>query len=336
MARSKAIWKSAMGRILGRAAVIGVTLMPLAMPAPVLAQSKPPKVVASIQPLHSLAAAVMRGVGSPALLVQGKASEHGYALRPSDARQLHDADLVVLVDREYETFLDKPLEAKPDGQSVEMAELPGIILLSPRQGGPWEAHRHHESPGPNHDGHDHDHDETHVFDGHAWLSPANAKILVTALAGRLSALDPEHAAQYAANAQDELARLDQLDARIREKLSPVADRPFVVFHDAYQYFEKHYGLTGAGSITLDPDQPPSAKRLAALRQKLVQSGTACIFREPQFPAKVIDTLAKSADARIGVLDPQGADIPPGPDQYVMLMDQLADNLAQCLSPDRSR
>lgn len=293
------------------------------------ARAEAPKVMASIQPIHSLVAAVMQGVGEPGLVVTGAQSEHTYALKPSDARALAAARVVVLVDENYETFLAKPLKGRKNSLDViALADLPGATTLPTRKGGVWEdEHDDHDEHGHGgHEGHHHG-----AVDGHVWLDPANARLLVAAVADRLGEIDPEHAARYDANAAATMARLDELDRQLKARLTPLAGKPFVVFHDAYQYFEKRYGLAAAGSVTVDPDRPPSARRLAALRDKLKAAGAACVFREPQFPAPVVKTLADAAGAREGVLDPQGADIPPGPDQYFTLMTRLADGLESCLS-----
>jgi zinc transport system substrate-binding protein len=303
-----------------------IALCALALPA----RAEAPKVMASVQPLHSLVASVMKGVAEPGLVVSGAQSEHTYALRPSDARALQDARLVVMVDEGYETFLAKPLKARKGGvEVIAMADLPGVHTLPTRRGGTWEEDDHDAHGGHDHGGHDHG-----AIDGHVWLDPANARVLVAAVAERLSALDPEHAAEYRANAAATDARLAALDGSLKARLAPVAGRPFVVFHDAYQYLEKRYGLAAAGSVTVDPDRPPSAKRLAALRDRLKAAGAACVFREPQFPAPVVATLADASGARVGVLDPQGADIPPGPEQYFTLMTRLADGLESCLGASR--
>lgn len=304
--------------ILGMAASLSMSTL--------AAAAEPPKVMASIQPIHSLVAAVMKGVGEPGLVVSGAQSEHTYALKPSDARALQAARVVVLVDEGYETFLAKPLKNRKNSLDViALADLPGARVLPGRKGGLWEED-------DDHDGHKgHDHHGHGAVDGHVWLDPDNARLLVTAVADRLAEIDPANSAAYQANAKDTIARLQTLDARMKEQLAAVADRPFVVFHDAYQYVEKRYGLAAAGSITVDPDRPPSAKRLAALRDRLKTAGAACVFREPQFPAPIVRTLADAAGAREGVLDPQGADIPPGPDQYFTLMTRMADSLTSCLS-----
>ncbi|OAN48683.1 zinc ABC transporter substrate-binding protein [Magnetospirillum moscoviense] len=279
------------------------------------------KVAASIQPLHSLTAAVMAGAGQPAQVVNGLASEHAYALKPSDARLVQAADLVVLVSPAYETFLAKPLAAAR-ADVLALAQLPGITRLDQREGGAWEAHAAD---------HDHGHSDRDETDFHLWLDPANAKLLVAALADKLAAKDPSRAALYRANAQATLARLDALDGELFARLAPVKARPYVVFHDAYQYFEARYGLNPVGAVTIDPDRPPSAKRMATLRDRIKSSGTACVFREPQFPSPLAASLAQAAGARLGVLDPQGADLAPGPDLYFTMMRRLAESLSSCLS-----
>lgn len=305
------------------AAILSMAALPAAAEAP--------KVVASIQPIHSLVASVMKGVAEPGLVVSGAQSEHTYALKPSDARAIQAARVVVLVDENYETFLAKPLKNRKDSLDViALADLPGAHVLPTRKGGLWEEDDDHDDHkgGKDHDHHGHHHG---AVDGHVWLDPDNARLLVTAVADRLAEIDPANSAAYQANAKDTIARLQTLDAQMKERLATVADRPFVVFHDAYQYVEKRYGLAAAGSITVDPDRPPSAKRLAALRDRLRAAGAACVFREPQFPAPIVHTLADASGAREGVLDPQGADIPPGPDQYFTLMTRMADSLTSCLS-----
>lgn len=290
------------------------------------ARAESPNVVVSIQPLHSLVAGVMKGVGEPGLIVSGAASEHTYALKPSDARMLGEARMVVLVDEAFETFLAKPLkQIKKKAEIVAMADLPGMRVLKVREGGVWESHE------PDH-GHKHVHKHDGAdMDGHVWLDPSNAKVFVAAITDRLSKLDEANAATYRANAQDVTARLESLDAELKARLAPLAGTSYVVFHDAYQYFETAYGLSPAGSITIDPDHQPSAKRLAALRDRLKASGAGCVFREPQFAAPIVETLAQSAGARVGLLDPQGAAIPAGPDHYFILMTALADSLTECLS-----
>ncbi|HEY0838399.1 MAG TPA: zinc ABC transporter substrate-binding protein ZnuA [Azospirillum sp.] len=287
-----------------------------------------PKVVASIKPVHSLVAAVMQGVGEPALIVRGAASPHDYALKPSDARALQNADLVFWVGERLETFLVKPLASVPKKvRVVGLMDSVGITLLEAREGGAWEAHDH---------GHEHRHDhagEDHGdLNSHVWLDPANAKVMAESIAVALAARDPAHAAAYTANAEAYAKRLDALDAELKAALAPVAARPFVVFHDAYQYFEKRYGLNAVGAVTVNPERRPSAKRVAEIRARIKTLGAVCVFAEPQFEPKLIDTLIEGTGARKGTLDPEGAALPVGPELYPTLLRTLAGSLTDCLAP----
>ena len=286
------------------------------------ARAEPPAVLVSIKPLHSLVASVMQGVAEPGLIVGGKASPHGYAMKPSDARALERAALVVWVGKDFETWLERPLGKRRD--TLAMTALPGLTRLDTREGGTWEPHAH------GHETHHaaEDHDET---DGHVWLDTGNASLLVRSVAERLSALDPANATRYAANAEATIGRLAALDARLKAQLAPVAGRPYVVFHDAHQYFEHRYGLSPAGAITVDPERPPGAKRMAALRDRLKSAQAACVFGEPGTPAATAGMLAQSAGARLGQLDPEGVLVPAGPDSYFLQMEGIATAIADCLS-----
>lgn len=293
-----------------------------------------PRVVASIMPVHSLTAAVMGEVGSPHLLVRGAGSPHDYALRPSDARALVDADLVFWVDPGLETFLEKPLASiSKDSQVIRLSSAPNVRLLAAREGGAWETRGHdddHEDPGDP-DGHD-DH-EGHVHgtaDLHLWLDPANARALVDAIEDALAAVDPGRAPTYRANATATRAALSALEAELRGRLAPVADRPFVVFHDAFQYAERTFGLHAAGAITIAPEQRPGPRRLSEIRARIVADGAVCVFAEPQFPRDLVATVVEGTPARIGILDPLGADRSPGPDSYFRMMRALAEGLRDCL------
>jgi len=305
-----------------RKSLLTAFLLALMTPAATLA-ADPPSVLVTIKPLHGLVAAVMKGVAEPGLIVSGTASPHGYALKPSDARALQGAALVIWVGKDFETWAEKPLaHAKA---TLAMQDIPGLTLLPTREGGAWEPHDH----GDHHEhGHDHEHEE---IDGHLWLDPDNAARLVDAVAARLTALDPDHAQQYRANAAKTRDNLAALDAELKVKLAPLAGRSYVVFHDAHQYFEARYGLTPAGAITVDPERPPGAKRMAALRDRLKASQATCVFREPRFTGPIVEALAAAAGSRIGQLDPEGALVEPGPDAYFTLMRGLATSLGDCLS-----
>lgn len=342
-------------------------LLASAAAAAVVAASAPARaldgVAVSIKPLHSLVSAVMEGVGEPSLVVRGAGSEHVHSLRPSDARALETASVVFRVGEGMETFLNAPLKTLAGKATVvSLEDAPGLTKLDFREGGPFEAHAHGDGSG--HDGHDHDahahthdhghdadddgddghdHDahagETHAHDGHAheehdlhiWLDPVNAKAMVAEIARVLGEADPENAARYLANAQAYSGRLDALVDEVDATVAPVRDRPSIVFHDAYQYFEKRFGLNVAGSITVTPDVLPGAQRLAAIRARVEELGAVCVFSEPQFEPKLVSVVTEGTGARTGVLDPLGAGIADGPDLYIALIRNLGRSFTECLS-----
>lgn len=296
-------------------------------------------VVASIKPVHSLVSAVMDGVAAPTLLVQGAGSAHTYSLRPSDARALEKAPLVFWVGPGMETFLRGPLETlASEATTVALADAPGLTLLDFREGGPFEGHDHAEDEHHNghghggaHDQHDHDHDHVHGHDLHLWLDPVNAKVLVREIASRLGEADPENAERYGHNAEAYSRKLDLLVDETEALLAPVRDRPAIVFHDAYQYFEHRFGINVAGSITVSPDVVPGAQRVSEIKAKVQELGAACIFSEPQFEPRLISVVAEGSGAQTGVLDPLGADLADGPELYFDLIRNMATSLNACLS-----
>ena len=166
---------------------------------------------------------------------------------------------------------------------------------------------------------------------HMWLDPANARAWTAAIVDALVAADPANAEAYAANGDALAARLDDLTAELEAGLAPVRDRPFVVFHDAYQYMESRFGLTVAGSITVGPHIQPGADRVAEIQHRVRDLGVVCIFSEPQFPPRFIDVIAEGVEVDTGVLDPLGTDLADGPDLYFELMRRNAEVLVDCLS-----
>lgn len=290
--------------------------------AALLAASAPPhaagapSVVVSIKPVHGLVAGVMEGVGAPQLLLSGSSSPHTQGLKPSQAAALEHADLAVWVGPLLELFLRKPLgQMDAAGRVLTLSSLPGIRMLPAREGGAWDAADH---PG-------------HRLDPHLWLSPDNALVIVDAVAGRLATLDPTHRASYLANAARTVERIRATDAAIAARLAPVRDVPYVVFHDAYQYFESHYGTRAVGAVSVSPDRAPGAKRLAALRERILSLRVACIFSEPQFEPRLAGTLTAGTPVRSAVLDPLGATVEAGPDAWFSVVEALAFNLLACLS-----
>jgi zinc transport system substrate-binding protein len=279
-----------------------------------------PHVLATIKPVHSLVAAVMQGVGTPELLIGGALSVHDYALKPSDARKIEGAAAIFEIGPDMETYLAAPLAALgARGEVVALERAPGAYLLPARRGGLWEDEG---SPGEG------------PTDPHMWLDPQNAIAMTRAIAATLVKLDPAHAAAYRANATREIAALAALDKELAAKLLPVRGRPYIVFHDAYHYFEARYGLTPAGAVTVAPDRPVGPRRIEALRNAILRGRVACIFREPEFPPKLIETLSEGTRMRTGVLDEVGADLSPGPALYPDLLRALAQSLTGCLGKNR--
>lgn len=321
------------------------------------------KVVASIKPVHSLVASIMEGAGSPEILVDGAASPHTYSLKPSQARSLADADVVFWVGPSLEPFLEKPLETIAEGStSVALDDAPGLTLLEVREGGTFEAqdhdheghddhaehdhddhdHEKHEEAGHEGEGHDHDdhdnekhahedHDGHHGFDPHIWLDPVNASAMADAIAASLQKADPENAALYAENLATLKTRLNALIEGVAPVVEPVKQKPFIVFHDAYHYFENRFGLSAAGSITISPEVSPGAARIAEIREKVADLKAVCVFSEPQFESSLVSTIIEGTDAKTAVLDPLGAELAAGPDLYFALIGNLADSVADCLN-----
>ena len=261
-----------------------------------------PRVVVTLRPLHSLLAGVMEGLGAPVLV--GGGSPHGHALRPSDARALAAADLVFWTGTGMETGLARGIARLAQGAIVvALKEVPGAVLRGKG-----------------------------AIDGHMWLDPANARALVEAAAAALAALDPARAEAYQHNRKRVAARLVALDARLRRRLGPVSEIPYVVAHDAYRYFERRYGLASLGAIAASPQRPPGARRLVEIRKRMVESGARCVFAEAGIEPAQVRALAAETGAQVGWLDPLGVGLEPGPAAYFTLMERLADALIACLAP----
>ena len=269
----------------------------------------------------------MTGVGTPELLVQGAASPHTYALKPSDASKLNRADVFFRMSDAMEPFTAKVAKSLPKRvQVITLQNTPGLKLYQRRSGATFDDGHDHSDGG--HD-HDHSHDAT---DGHSWLDPVNAKILADRIAQVLSAKEPANAARFAANAASLKVKLDELSTELARDLAPVAGKPYIVFHDALQYFERRYKLRVAGSISISPDVPPSAKRLATLRKKIVSLGAVCVFAEPHFDTRLVDNLIEGTRARTGTIDPESIKIEAGPELYFALLRNLTRDLKNCLTP----
>jgi len=284
-----------------------------------------PKVVASIKPIASLVEGVMEGIDKPSIIVGGGQSLHTFSMKPSDAKALNNAEVVFWVGEGLEAFLEKPIHALAGrARVVPLIDATGLRLLKGREGGVWDEHAD--------DHEEHQHEDHQEIDGHIWLDPANAIAMVSAISAALSEVDSANSINYAKNAKSLTARIETLDVELKQSLAPVVKRPFIVFHDGYQYFETHYGLNGSGSITVSPDRIPGAKRVGAIKDKIQSLQAACVFAEPQFEPKLVQTLIDGTTAKTGTLDPEASTLPAGPELYFNLMRGLAKNLRNCLQP----
>ncbi|EJT04993.1 zinc ABC transporter substrate-binding protein [Rhizobium sp. CCGE 510] len=294
-----------------------------------------PVVVTSIKPIHSLVSSIMQGVGEPELIVDGAASPHTYSLKPSNAKALQEAKVIFWVGPGLEAFLEKPLQALGSDASIAaLDDAPGLVKLPFREGGAFEPHDDGDEHGGAEAAHGAEagHDPDHgAFDTHLWLDPMNAKAMAAMITTTLVAADPANALTYQANAKALDDRLTALDKEIAAAVAPVKDKPFIVFHDAYQYFEHRYGIRVAGSITVSPETIPGAERVSEIHRKVGELGATCVFAEPQFEPRLVDVVIEGTRAKSGVLDPEAATLKAGPDLYFTLMRGIAESMKDCLS-----
>lgn len=287
-------------------------------------KSNLPNVIVSIKPFYNLAAAVMEGVATPTLLLTGDASPHDYSLKPSETRQLHQADLIIWGGPNLETFLTKVIQSTgAKNNSLLLNQIEGLTLYPNRTHGNWESHHHADGDHEHHHDHHHNHG---TFDPHMWLLPENAKTIVSTICSTLSQLDPTHQAIYETNRDQFISELAAVTQQIKDELAPIKDKPILVFHDAYQYFEHAFTLNTIGAITLNPEIPSSAQRIKEVQKILNEHQVECVYREPQFKPKIVEVLLTGTNVRQGLLDPLGRDEDLGPKGYFKLLRQLANGL----------
>ena len=307
------------------------------------------KVVATIKPIHSLASYLMDGIGKPDLIVDGYASPHGFALKPSHAKMLQNADIIFWVGEDIESFLEKPLKSiAKNAEKIELMEIKKLTKLKFRERNIFDEHDDHghddHAKKDDHDDHDHDkkghkedgHDdhghghEGHAhgeFDPHIWLDPMNAKIILDEMAIHLIENDQKNEKKYKENLKSAHKDLDKLTKKIKSDLNK--DFKSVVFHDAYQYFEKRFGINILGAFTVNTDVMPGAEQLAEIREVIEHDKVSCIFSEPQFNPDIIKAVAKDMNIATGVIDPLGATLDPGKDLYFDLINNMSKSFKGC-------
>ncbi|MFO1141723.1 MAG: zinc ABC transporter substrate-binding protein [Amaricoccus sp.] len=279
-----------------------------------------PVVATDIPPVHSIAARVMQGVGEPGLILPPGASPHGYSLRPSEAQLLSDADIVVWIGPALTPWLADPIDVlAPDAKRVTLTDAPGVVTLPVRTGA-FEPDA--DAPHPPIGG--------TAPDGHLWLDPENAVAFAGAIGAALAAADPEHAAAYLANVEAFATETAAEEGEIAARVAPLRGRPYLVFHDAYQYFEHRFDLPAAGSVELQDGVTPGTARVAAIRDRVLKGGIQCAFSEPEFEPKLLYTVTEGTPVRLGVLDGLGSSLPPGPALYPALLEGIATSLEECL------
>ena len=292
-------------------------------------------VVTSIKPLHSLTSYIMEGVGEPELIIDGVASPHNFQIKPSHAKMLQNADLVIWVGEDLESFLPTALKSIPkDAVVFELLDQSGLKKLKFREKNIFEGHDdhghdEHAKKEDDHDDHGHDdHGHGHgSFDPHIWLDPANAKVIVKKITNQLSKIDKDNASTYKANSKKVIKDLDGLIKEVKNEINK--DASFVVFHDAYQYFEKRFGLNVIGALTVNPDVMPGAEQLSEIREVIEHEKAKCIFSEPQFNPNIINSIASDTGVKTGVLDPLGANIDKGKNMYFDLIKDMSNSLKDC-------
>jgi zinc transport system substrate-binding protein len=286
-----------------------------------------PKVVTSIVPVHALVAGVTEGVARPTLLLRGTGSPHGGQLKPSDASALAAADIVFWIGPALEQFLVRPLESLAGSALVvSLSDANGIVTLPARPHEIWydeaeESHADHA-------------DRPDSIDPHIWLLPANARAMVTTIASSLAALDPANGEIYHRNEVSLHALLWDLERELEATLSPVRDIPFVVLHDAYQYYEFGFGLRTVTALTIGPDRGPGVRHIRQLATEMERVGARCLFGEVGVSSPLVARLAHDWDLRSGELDPLGLGRADGPAGYFDMMKENAASLVGCLSAAR--
>ncbi|WP_372614406.1 zinc ABC transporter substrate-binding protein [Aquicoccus sp.] len=328
------------------------------LPATTLpARADAPRVATDLAAVQSLIAQVAGDQAEIGFFMRPGASPHGYAMRPSEAQLLQDADIVIWMGPDMSPGMTESIATlAPDATSLPLLDVPGAVLHSRRDRAVFvdahdddhgndndHDHDHGDQDHAHGDDHDHDHaDENHAHDDdhahdhgdtdpHAWLDPVNAQLWLGVIAETLAAANPDAADLYRANAAQARARLDGLQTDIAARLAPVQDRNFVVFHDAYQYFETRFGMSSTAAISPVDASSPGPRRLAELQEALEEHDVVCIFSEPQFDPGLVTTLTEGTPVRAAVIDPLGGDLEPGPDFYSALLTDLADTMAGCLS-----
>ncbi len=314
--------------------LIYIILMAFTLPVTGVAfAGEGPVVVVSIRPLQLIAAQIMGDTGKPELLLEGTDSPHGYQLRPSQMKLLHKADVIFYIDENFESFLVNALQTIPEKtRRIPLADAKDMVLYQIRKGGVWGSHDHEDHE----HGHEHKVHEGDNIDYHLWLDPGNAGVMAEVMARQLAVLYPGNEETYFRNLKNFRDQLGEAEVKIENRLSAVRSVPYIVFHDAYQYFEKRFHLASAGAVTVDPHVPPTMKRTKEIRERIDETGAACVFYEPQFNPRMLQTILEGTGAKSAQIDPLGVNQKSGKQLYERLLLDIAEGLASCLAAQRQQ
>ncbi|VFP86238.1 zinc ABC transporter substrate-binding protein ZnuA [Candidatus Erwinia haradaeae] len=293
-------------------------------------------IIASIKPIGFIAASIADGITLVKILLPEGASVHHYALRPSDMKRLREADLVVWVGPDMESFMKKPLEKLLIQNTIEISKLPGVQSLLLRDKLRKECRYVDKSLNVKHKiqftNHEHDHYHS-KYNMHLWMSPDVAIQIAIAIHSTLLGYMPENQDQLNANLQYFKASILTMNTAINQQLAPLKDHGYFVFHDAYTYFEKYYNLSPTGYFTINPEIQPGAQRLHYIQMQLLSKKSQCVFTEPQFQPTIVQAISRGTNVRFGTLDPLGTEISIGKDSYVQFLMKLSTQYSRCLQED---
>lgn len=284
-----------------------------------------PNVLSDIAPTHSLVSMVIGDVGESTLLINSSSSPHDFSLRPSDAGKISRAEIIFFTGSTLTPWLIDAMASLADNTpTVELISTSGTTLLEFRESNIFEGDSSHDHSG-------HNHDSSASYDPHAWLDPSNAQLWLNRISEELSAIDPDNARTYAANAAAAIVSIQETSDKVKESIKKISNTQYIVFHDSYHYFESYFDIHAAAAINLGDGTLPSISQISQLKKLLKDSDAACVFSEPQFSQRLVDTVAEGSDVKRGVLDPIGVNLPPDANLYPSLIESLADELLRCLA-----
>ena len=274
-----------------------------------------PDVLVTLKPLHSLVSALMLDIGEPGLLLDNLQSPHDYSMKPSDRRRINQADIIIYASADIESFIPAIQNSLPQQKFIKLTNIPGLKLLETRA---FDSHAQQHN---------------HHIDGHIWLSIDNAIIISQYLSNEFIKQDPLNSERYRTNSNKQISKLRQLKKDIQQQVLPLRNQAFLMFHDAFQYFENEFQLSSGMFVTTSPDHKPGIRHILKLKQKIQQQNIRCIFYEPPHIPKIIQTLTEGSKIQLIPLEPLGIKYEMGNEQYFKLLSDISYNLYNCLKQD---